>query len=128
MSASGGPTEADPTRRIAGAEEGAPASTTLGLGCQATIDDFLPEPDGWVSSVLDEIIEQLAREGRDFTADDVRQPRFWGERDDENVRHGDVGAAFRRAARHGVIELAGYRNSTRPERRHGLLRVWRGAA
>lgn len=83
-----------------------------------------PAPDGWNETLLDQVIEQLAAEGHPFTADHVRDPRFG--LDPAAARHGDLGAAFRRARARGLVEVVGYRTSTHRPRHGGLIRVWVG--
>lgn len=67
-------------------------------------------------------IAQLAATGEPFAADDVLvecqlpAPR----------RPQELGAAFRVAARAGVIEPVGVRPSTTTSRRGGITRVWVG--
>ena len=74
----------------------------------------------WREAAL-EAIEELARAGVAFTAEDVRAivgdpPRF-----------NAVGAAFQIAARRGRIRKIGYRKATRPSLHATDLAVWEGA-
>ncbi len=65
-------------------------------------------------------IAELARRGTPFTAEDLRE--LIG----DPPRPGLLGAAFHAAARAELIECIGYQPSERPERRAGVVRVWRG--
>jgi|GEM_PF-5908185 len=85
---------------------------------------YAPQPDLWTDSILDRIIDMLAAEGRVFSADDVWQDRFGLHPD--NTKHGELGAAFRRAAAEGRIVMAGVTTSRRPSRHGALVRTWRG--
>jgi len=85
-----------------------------------------PAPDAWQDPLFDQIIEHLAASGVPFTADDVWRPEYG--LDATQVRHGEVGAAFQRARKRGVIVVVGYQTSRRAARHGCLLRVWAGAS
>lgn len=78
---------------------------------------------GW-RLVVDRVIEDLARSGRPFTAEDVR------------ARSGDplgsspaaMGAAFSAAHRAGLIVPVGFDVAKRPEAHCRPIRVWQGVA
>lgn len=80
--------------------------------------------DAWWAGCARQAIEWLAATGEPFAADDalvecgLPEPRTPGQ----------LGAAFRIAAKSGLIEPVGARPSTTPSRRGGLCRVWRGVA
>ena len=80
-----------------------------------------PRPDGWVSAGLAQAIEYLAASGVPFTADALRDDRFG-----LDVQPNEVGPAFARARRAGIVRHVGYRTSTAPSRHGGVLRVWVG--
>lgn len=82
-----------------------------------------PVPDGWESSGIDQAIALLASLGEPFSADDLRDDRFG-----LAVKPNEVGPAFSRARRAGVIRLVGYRPSRCPSRHGGIQRVWVGGA
>lgn len=67
-----------------------------------------------------EALEELAADGREFTADDVR------DRVGEPESPGALGAVFRGAAAAEQIKLVGYRRSRRLSRHAGVIGVWRG--
>ena len=68
------------------------------------------------------VIRRLARSGREFDAETVRDavgaPL--------GCRPAVLGALFLAAARRGEIIACGFRQATRPEARRRILRVWRG--
>jgi hypothetical protein len=80
--------------------------------------------DAWWAACARQAIEWLASTGEPFAADDalvecgLTEPRTPGQ----------LGAAFRTAAKAGLIVAVGARQSTTPSRRGGLTRVWRGAS
>ena len=65
-------------------------------------------------------IQDLARSGDVFSSDEISA--ILG----PAPSPGAIGAAFRRAARAGVIEACGYTTSKRVSRHGGLQRLWRG--
>lgn len=68
------------------------------------------------------VIQELARTGREFTNDDVRLRGV-----DEPPHPNHWGALFTAARRKGLIEPTGQvRPSTTPSRNASLNRVWRG--
>lgn len=69
----------------------------------------------------DAAIEQLARAGEPFTAEDVRA--ICGPPEHANA----FGSRFLQAARRGLIRKVGYRNSTRPTLHAHPIAVWTGA-
>lgn len=72
----------------------------------------------------EEVIADLARDGVEFTADDVTDrigPAL-------GSATGGMGAMFRKMVTAGVIECVGYRQSRRVERHGSVVRVWRGAS
>ena len=75
----------------------------------------------WERAAASALLE-LARSGREFTAEDVRRraPRP----PDENA----IGGLMRQAARAGLIACIRYERATRPQARGHLLRVWVGNA
>lgn len=78
------------------------------------------EPHDWRAGAA-KAIGQLAATGERFTADAVR--RLAG---DPPSAQGGLGAALSQAARAGVIEVYGYRRSSRSRRRGGVVTVWIG--
>lgn len=70
----------------------------------------------------DRAIEELARRRVMFTAEDLRA--MVGDPD----RPGLIGARILAAARAGIIERAGYVQASRPERRGGVVALWRGTS
>lgn len=70
-------------------------------------------------------LEDLIASGSEFSADDVREAMPEG----LEPHHPNAwGALFNGYRREGLIELAGYRQSTTKSRNGGVLRMWRGAA
>jgi hypothetical protein len=71
----------------------------------------------WPTDVQN-LIAAFAKSGIEFSADDLRK----------SIRpapHDNLwGAAFSAARRRGIITCAGYRESTTPSRRHGVVRLW----
>jgi len=65
-------------------------------------------------------VAYLAATGRHFTADDLRD--IAGEPPSDNA----IGAVLLTAAKRREIASIGFERSTRPSRRAGVLRVWRG--
>lgn len=86
-------------------------------------EQAIENADDWWRSCAEAAVRNLARTGRDFTADDVRalgmsepdHPNRWG-------------GLFRWAARAGLVEEAGARRSSTVSRKASLVRVWRGTA
>ena len=76
------------------------------------------DPDGFELAL--EVLERLAGTGATFTADDVRSEVV--------VASNAVGAAFRHAARQGLIEQVGFVSSQAPSRHGAVIRSWRGSA
>jgi len=76
--------------------------------------------DDWVERA-DHAIWRLARGGVAFSAEDVRM--LAGEPAHPNA----MGARINAAARRGIIIKAGFVTASRPERRAGEQRLWRGA-
>ncbi|MDJ0321686.1 hypothetical protein [Pseudarthrobacter sp. PS3-L1] len=64
------------------------------------------------------LIESLAESGQRFSADDISR----------DMRKPPVpnmtGAAFQAAAAQNLIHCVGYKLSTNPTRRHGIIRIW----
>lgn len=97
---------------------------------QMTLDDALAGADAagrntdeWWRDGARRAVHALARTGREFTADDVRD--FGVSEPDHPNRWGSL---FLAASREGVIECVGARKSTRGPRHASLTRVWRGVA
>lgn len=68
-------------------------------------------------------IEQLARSGREFTADDARHLAG----DPPSTTHPNIaGALFSAAAKSGTIRMVGYGLSSRPQGHANLVRRWIG--
>jgi hypothetical protein len=76
---------------------------------------FDPWPDQ-----ADRAIAHLARMGRTFTAEDVRE--LAGDPDRPNA----MGVRLLAAAKAGRIRQIGVERSSRPERHAGLVIVWQG--
>lgn len=72
-------------------------------------------------ALIDERIAALAKTGRPFTADDVRHGCL-------ACDSSRLGAAFRRAAGHGLIEAVGIDGSHTAGRNASIVRVWVGVA
>src|SRR5687768_17436950 len=70
----------------------------------------------------DRAIDQLARSGRMFTAEDVTS--YAGLPENRNA----IGAWFSAAARKALISEVGYKRSGRAERHASRMLVWRGTA
>ena len=68
-------------------------------------------------SAIEAEVRRLAETGVEFSADDVLP--------DLAARRA-IGSVFSRFAREGLIVCVGATSSKRPERHHGLTRVWRG--
>lgn len=80
-------------------------------------------PHRGAGEVIASIIEDLADEGRDFTADDVRGRMPIGCKEHSpNV----LPACFSRLRRAGRIKTVGFTVSKRGSRHSGAIRVWRG--
>lgn len=80
------------------------------------------DPKGnWLADAR-EAIEALARTGRKFTSDDLRE--MVGEPDHANW----FGAAFSSAHRTKIIKPVGYCQSRAKSRNHGVLREWKAAS
>ena len=79
------------------------------------------EPEWWDRT--DRAIDQMARSGEEFTADDPAF-RFLAE---VAPGPGALGAAFRSAAAGGRIRSVGYVRSTRPSRHGAPIAVWVGS-
>jgi hypothetical protein len=75
-------------------------------------------------------LRTLAESGENFTADDLLERV--GHPDDAhgaNGRNNAVGSLFRSARAEGLIESTGtIVKSRQPERKGGMVQVWRGAA
>lgn len=71
----------------------------------------------WHADALD-VIRAYAASGLHFTAEDLRR----------SIRPApqpnDIGAAFRAARALGIITALGFRESTTPSRKCGVIRVW----
>jgi hypothetical protein len=67
-------------------------------------------------------IIQLADSGREFSADDLVALVGPPVSSSQNA----IGPVFAWAAREGLIECVGFRQSERSSRRGGITRVWRG--
>lgn len=84
---------------------------------QERVDSHTDE--AW-KDAADAAIARLARTGRPFTAEDltdlVGMP----------PRHNAIGSRFTTAARAGLIEEIGYKQSTRAARHASRMLVWRG--
>lgn len=75
------------------------------------------EDPAWRDNAL-AAIEAYCTHGREFTADDLHQVVG------EPASPSEWGALFGVARGAGLIERTGYRTSTRPSRRHGVLGIW----
>jgi hypothetical protein len=75
----------------------------------------------WKAAAETAIVE-LARSGREFTAEDVRR-RVGVLASSPQA----LGALFSAAAKAGIIRAVGFTVATRPERHGGVLRTWVGA-
>ena len=73
----------------------------------------------WPKDALN-ILTAYAASGLVFSSDDLRNSL----RPAPNPAQ--VGTAFREAHRLGIIRPTGYKESSIPSRRHGVIRVWRG--
>ena len=71
----------------------------------------------WSTDAL-AMIEAYAASGLTFSAEDLRDSM----RPAPNPAQ--VGTAFREAHRLGIIRPTGYKESSTPSRRHGVIRVW----
>jgi hypothetical protein len=87
-------------------------------GAQRTLAD--PESRQW-QDAADEALEELAANGKPFTASDLR--RVVGDPPNSAC----VGAVFLRASRARLIRCIGVQASSRVQRHAGLERIWEGA-
>lgn len=78
--------------------------------------------DEWWRSTVDTAIAHLARQGGEFTSDDIRLLGV-----DEPHHHNAWGARFSAAAKRGVIVRVGYRQSSRVAGHARVIAVWRGS-
>lgn len=83
--------------------------------------EVLEGSDPWWRGPNLSVIETLAASGVDFAAD---HSAFDAVPEPPSPNH--LGALFRVACCRGLIECVGMRPSSKPSRRGGLLRVWRG--
>lgn len=76
------------------------------------------EDIGWHDDAVN-MITAYAESGLDFTAEDLRRSI----RPAPNPN--DYGAAFRAACQTGLIAVTGYKESSEPSRKGGLIRIWK---
>lgn len=77
--------------------------------------------DFWWTSCADRALRDLARSGRPFSVDDLRDAGV------PDPRHSPAwGALFRSRALAGLIEPAGFTVSRTPSRRAAVVRLWIG--
>lgn len=86
-----------------------------------TLLETFEHSDEWWKSTAMQAVEDLAATGRPFEAYDVTE---LGVVDPPCSSH--WGSLFHRAHSRGLIEIAGYGQSRRPSRAHGLTRLWVG--
>lgn len=113
------------------------STTPLAYGEQPSLDDALEQArqardagadtalnaaHSWVRLHLEEHLDQLIRSGREFTAEDLRARAGTPLASSPNT----LGSVILAASKQGRIECTGYCESTRPEARCRVLRVWRG--
>ena len=79
------------------------------------------EDDGWKVRA-EAAIYVLAKRGQSFTAEDVRAVVG------DPTRPNAMGALFRLASAHGIIERVGFSKPVRPSRHASMMAVWRGVA
>jgi len=85
------------------------------------LEEVYENTDDWWKDSAERALAWLARDGQPFDAYDLTElgvpdpdhPAQWG-------------ALFRTAHQRGDIEPLGFRESRRPTRSGGILRVWRG--
>ena len=75
------------------------------------------EDTAWIDDAMN-MLTAYAASGLVFSSDDLRQSM----RPAPNPAQ--VGTAFREAHRLGIIRPTGYKESTTPSRRHGVIRTW----
>lgn len=88
----------------------------------AGASDALNAAHGWVRVHLEEHLDELIRERVHFTAEDLRARAGTPLASSPNT----IGSVILAASKKGRIECTGYRESTRPEARCRILRVWQG--
>lgn len=84
----------------------------------------------FASLIIRDSIEAFAAQGREFTADDVREA-LSGNSDVVRVLHDRpnlLPAVFSGVAKSGRIRGVGYTRATRPARRASVMRIWQGVA
>jgi len=77
----------------------------------------LDDTSEWIADAVS-MIRAYAASGLSFTAEDIRRSMRTPPHDNT------MGIAFRAARSLGVITTVGYKESTEPSRRGGLIRVW----
>lgn len=88
----------------------------------AGASDALNAAHGWARVHLERHLDELIRSGHTFTAETLRARAGTPLASSPNL----IGSVILAASKAGRIERVGYRESTRPEARCRVLRVWRG--
>jgi hypothetical protein len=71
-------------------------------------------------------MRQLIEDGDPFTADDLVAITGWpDDRHASNGQNSAVGSMFQHYKRRGMIEACGVAQSKAPQRKGGMVRVWR---
>lgn len=75
-----------------------------------------------------EALRDLAASGASFTADDlIARVGHPDKSHAPNARNNSIGSLFREASTSNLIVAVGVQKSTQPERKGGMVRIWRGA-
>ena len=77
----------------------------------------LDDTSEWIADAVN-MIRAYAASGLSFTAEDIRRSMRTPPHDN------NMGAAFRTARTLGLITTVGYKESSEPSRKGGLIRVW----